>query len=930
MVDNLIKTQEEVDAAEKEYKQLTDELDENNKAIDNYKQTIATASQALDTYTNMQMKMEDMHSKTTKSIKEYESALSDAKKDVETYTKALEEMQEAGKKIDDSFDVNNLEKINELADELDKKTASLSDNLTAKGTSYFSEYAKDLRDFISQVENSSIKDMFKDLDRMAEVAEKLDESFSGDNGFMNFDDWISDVTKNMNEFAKLARENFESIPQSLNAIRTGFREVHDALSEYKTAFKDQGTIEDIMFGQADAVEKLSEAQERLNKLQSDDSDKEYQDNLKKVAELKKRIADHAEKRGRIIEQNQWDTNSLKAYENEVEDLTKAADELKEKLQEAQNVMDKGNDVVNQSADEFNEQYKAYEKLSQRVKEYLEDESNAIVKREEAAKSFRQVADAMEKVYSGSSKLNNADLINKTLEEAAKYFKELNLVSTDNLQRDLKRLGEIVDDKAEKIKRFKEANKEFGSDASKAAYGLEKQGEALKEYADSIAFVIKETNVLQKAWGDISVGDVDHLQIRPRIELLDNYEKKLKSAADKIQKFYSETQGPMTQKEQTTLEDWKIWEKNAEEIKEYNKALEEYFTTIMDSGGNIDDKFKDEFGKFDPVKFAKEWKKMGSSSVVISRQVNAVRTEFLEWVKTEKEAREEAVKSAKVALEQAENNKKLANSQEELAEATKEVKKAQEDLNKARENLKNFAKDATDMKKEFGEATEKCRQFGMALDDINKSDVSKVDKSLASIMDSLDAFDNDLPNTFGALMEDVKAVFMDMEGFDFGGVLDGLKDIGAGIFSKIPTELKVALGVATAIGVALKESAEMGIEHFGKGADTIKNALSGIVDIARDIGQEIVSAFENITGMDMDFSSLIEAPIDFESQMAKVGAIAGVTGDAFEELEEEARRLGSTTRYSASEVAQAMEYMGRQTCPVIKKFISKNSGLKLEG
>ena len=931
MVDNLIKTQEEVDAAEKEYKQLTDELDENNKAIDDYKQTIATANQVLDTYTKMQMKMEDMHSKTTKSIKEYESALSDAEKEVEEYSKSLNDIRQEK----DSY--------SEMAE-------------SAK------DYQKNIEDLRYEVElyNKEVREMFKIAKDLGTIAQFYDKDGNiVDNDFFASGYNFIDTGKFSEPFMELNRainHYNRGITDSITEIEVKYRDFINLVSSTQMEEFNTGMVEDLHDNgyndlidfmqrkmqffrknreelrkmvesnqvlkqseekiveltqqEEEAIRELTEAQERLNNLQSDDSVKEYQDNLKKVAELEKRIVDHAEKRGNIIEQNQWNTNSLKAYENEIEDLTKAADELKEKLQEAQNVMDKGNDVVNQSADEFNAQYKAYEKLSQRVKEYLEDESNAIVKREEAAKSFRQVADAMEKVYSGSSKLNNADLINKTLEEAAKYFKELNLVSTENIQRDLKRLGEIIEDKTEKIKRFKEANKEFGSDASKAAYGLEKQGEALKEYADSVAFVIKETNVLQKAWGDISVGDVDHLQIRPRIELLDNYEKKLKSAADKIQEFYSETQGPMTQEQQTTLEDWKIWEKNAEKLKEYNKALEEYFTTIMDSGGNIDSKFLDELGKFDVTKFAKELEKKGSASVVVQKQFNANKIALQEWTQTEKEARQEAVKNAEAALEQAKNNEKLAKSQEELAEATEKVEKAQEDLNKARESLKNFNKDASANVKELNEMAKALNKLSMAAEGLSKADIAKFDKSLASMLDRLDTFDSDIPDTFAALKEDISAVFADMDSLDFGDALGGLKDIGAGLLGKLPTELKVAATAAVALAAGLKECAEIGINQFSKGMDTISNALSGITGLARDIGQELVSAFENITDMDLDMSSLMEIPIEFEAQMKRVGAIAGVAGEEFEELEKKARNLGATTPFSASEVAEAMEHMGQ--------------------
>ena len=46
---------------------------------------------------------------------------------------------------------------------------------------------------------------------------------------------------------------------------------------------------------------------------------------------------------------------------------------------------------------------------------------------------------------------------------------------------------------------------------------------------------------------------------------------------------------------------------------------------------------------------------------------------------------------------------------------------------------------------------------------------------------------------------------------------------------------------------------------------------------------------------------------FESQMARVKALTGAQGAEFDKLEKTARRLGSTTVFSASQAAEAMSY-----------------------
>ena len=589
-------------------------------------------------------------------------------------------------------------------------------------------------------------------------------------------------------------------------------------------------------------------------------------------------------------------------------------------------MAEANKVAQGYADEFDSQYKAYERLSQRVKRYLEDENKGILLREKVAKSFQQVANSMEGVYADSKMLNNADLVNKTLKEASEYIKDLNLVSTENLQADLKRLGEVLEDKTEKIKRFKELNKDFGSDASNQAYGLEKQAQAIRDWANSADFAIEAADTLTHAWGDLSAAGEDHLKIRERSKYIEDFGKALEENIVHIKNYYHELETldqiyeECTDKQRATIDDYKMWEKNKDKLLEYNKAINEYLRTIKDTGGQIDDKFLDELGNFSPQKFIDNFEKMGASSVVLSKQINAVKIELLESIKqykenaeAAKENAEQSVRNAEAVLEEAKANQKNAESQEEYLEATEKVKKAQEDLVNAKEKLKNADKDSLETLKnqikEYNRLAEAMREIGMAANDLGKADIAKFNKSLASMLDNIDTFGNDLPKTFADLKEDIKAVFMDMDSFDFGGVWDGLKDIGAGLLGKLPTELKLAAAAAVALAAGLKECAEIGINQFSKGMDTISNALSGLIGVARNVGQEISDAFENITGMPMDFSSLMEIPINFESQMAKVGAIAGVTGEAFAELEEEARRLGATTRYSATEVAEAMEYMG---------------------
>lgn len=56
------------------------------------------------------------------------------------------------------------------------------------------------------------------------------------------------------------------------------------------------------------------------------------------------------------------------------------------------------------------------------------------------------------------------------------------------------------------------------------------------------------------------------------------------------------------------------------------------------------------------------------------------------------------------------------------------------------------------------------------------------------------------------------------------------------------------------------------------------------------------------------AAAVKIGMSFESQMSKVQAISGATGDELSALTEKAKEMGETTKFSATESAQALEYM----------------------
>ena len=88
---------------------------------------------------------------------------------------------------------------------------------------------------------------------------------------------------------------------------------------------------------------------------------------------------------------------------------------------------------------------------------------------------------------------------------------------------------------------------------------------------------------------------------------------------------------------------------------------------------------------------------------------------------------------------------------------------------------------------------------------------------------------------------------------------------------------------------------------------VGNAEPRMSKALKKIGAAVVAAFA--VDKIKDFGkACISAGMDFDSQMSTVAAISGATGEEFEILRAKAQEMGATTAFSATESAQAMEYM----------------------
>lgn len=99
------------------------------------------------------------------------------------------------------------------------------------------------------------------------------------------------------------------------------------------------------------------------------------------------------------------------------------------------------------------------------------------------------------------------------------------------------------------------------------------------------------------------------------------------------------------------------------------------------------------------------------------------------------------------------------------------------------------------------------------------------------------------------------------------------------------------------------------------AATTSTALAKIDEAGKKIeafGDSVTSAGKTVMPASMAVAGLgaaaVKTAADFDSSMSKVAAVSGATGDDLDALRDKAREMGAKTKFSASEAADAMNYM----------------------
>ena len=85
---------------------------------------------------------------------------------------------------------------------------------------------------------------------------------------------------------------------------------------------------------------------------------------------------------------------------------------------------------------------------------------------------------------------------------------------------------------------------------------------------------------------------------------------------------------------------------------------------------------------------------------------------------------------------------------------------------------------------------------------------------------------------------------------------------------------------------------------GEKLQTVGNKISSV-------GQKLLPVTGVVTGLG---TAAVKTAADFDSAMSRVAAVSGATGSDFDSLRDKAREMGAKTKFSATEAADAMNYM----------------------
>ena len=916
-----IKSAENRQAAyKKQVSELNDEIDELANSTSKYNKELSKFQQEQSAYEKDLAKYRQEYEALNKAIEEHQQKMNDSRSAISSAYKAMKDHEQ---QVDE-----NIKKYRDLKKAVDDLNIEYFNTKAPAEDADFEDWI-DFHQTLGYLE-SEIKATEKMMSDLAEETDKMNQS-------------IADQKEHIKELGK----EYEELKNQADV----FEQQKKNLEAYGKSLDDTSKhIDDVGKELDDKKDKLDNWGQSINKKK-----KELKDFQQQLEQTKKALDDEST----VYNKQAQNKSKYEEAANQVKEYAKSIAEAKEELERLEGIEKK-------HRDELAKQLGAYEKLIVRTSKFLDENimDTNVFALEELIKAIEGAHKALDRMMVDDTIFKNIPggafdtllssldpgYIKAIIEGAAEAVKELDILDFNNLIKEFDALGEAIEDKMNKTKKLRDMENDYGDETSKQAYGLRKQAEELKAWADTAGYAYK----IAEMYND----EVEGI--------------KLEGAIVGNKKALEESLDP-------------------KKLREYNKAFSDYMSLIKETGGQVDARYLTDSGAFDVHKFIADLERFGQPVKQLAARYKSLKQQALEYLKVQEdinkkqkdisnakgyleEAREaakaakikadaakqeaEAAKEAFEAAKKAEqakraeldaakkasqgtaeeiaNIKKLQDewtklnnvrtktafdsqaAQDKANAATKEYEEALKQAEQATKKLADAEEDSLQKKykavKAVNEYAEALRKLGVEIEGIERSDIEAFDKSLASQLDNTfrDLFDKDIPKNLRELVDDIKAAFSEFSSLELGKGFDLLKDAGKGfaknVFGNISVGSKSAVGSVAAISAAALKLYDIGQRQFFEGLASAANRLQPVINMLQNLGQEAVAAFEEITDTDVDLSSLMAIGPNFQYQMQQVAAIAGSTSQEFEKLIKKAEHLGGTTKYTASQVGEAFQYM----------------------
>ena len=495
---------------------------------------------------------------TNKGINSLIDDLTDVNKKAEQVQDSLTDLNNTAKKTNSSG-LNDMK--NDLSD-IDKKSDLVTDSF------------KDLNKQIKDTDNTGLKNISESMTDIADIGEevkdlfvdcgKLIDSFTGEEISLD----ASGSTNNITSSITSGFIEGTIAGRTMSNVLSGITEELINLSNIENKTANNGGVKE----QINDYKHLSEAVE------------EYKERLEHIKNLENELKNRSE--------NNIDSDFLS-------NLTE--DEIKTEKEILEDDLDAAYRELEETLRSIKE---SYGNLVRQIAEVTNKEKDNILVKEKLVKIIDDVSKSLKELGIEVEGIPS-EAFDKITDKAENFLNTLKdsggVVKFDYLEKDLKYLGENIDDKTKKLLRLKETNtsldgstkrsiksveelaNEFidSSDASKqSAESIEKQNEALKEYISLANDAGKE---ISKAY----MNEDGSLDVAKYMEDLVKYGKPLNQLTMKFQSL----------KEQV-LEYAKIEDESIENKAKAIRAINEQAEALRRLGAQVNDISRSDIAEFD--------------------------------------------------------------------------------------------------------------------------------------------------------------------------------------------------------------------------------------------------------------------------------------------------------------------------------------------